>query len=234
MTSKLFSTQAASNAAVNEATDNLLSAEAQNSARATAELLRVAMAKRPQTKEDMLEVRRLSIQAFEQGNTQTAFGVAMTYLFTKEDDSAREWVSKGAEANDWRCKYANALLQSGTNLRDTLRVVAKAKYEEFASYSVEQKTPKTPDSIAPKPISMKPPVYPAGLDVVGAKGTVMAEFVVDPNGVPTKIKVLDATHPELANAVMTAVAGWRFTPGIKNGKAVSARMRVPVNFQPLK
>ncbi|MFT3781239.1 MAG: TonB family protein [Nibricoccus sp.] len=232
LTSKLFASPAVTQDVAKEATDNLLAAEAQQNARASAELLRAAMKKRPQSKEDVLNVRQLAVQAYEQGNKQTAFGVAMTYMFTREDQAGIEWLAKGAEANDWRCKYAYGLVQSGSSLKNAIAVAAKAKYEDFSAYKAAQSTDQ--NSRQPVLVSSTSPVFPAGLDIVGAKGSVMAEFVVDPSGVPTNIKILDATHPEMAKAVTDAVVQWRFTPGVKNGKAVSARMQVPVYFRGMK
>jgi len=231
MSSKLFSTPAASNAAVGEAADNLLSAEAQNNVRATSMLLRAAMAKRPQTKEDILNVRQLAMQAFEQGEKTTAFGVALTYMFTREEDNAREWLAKGAEAKDWRCQYATELLKAGNNLNTALGLASKAKNEDYKSFLVEQKAKATPGIIQPAPISMPMPRFPQGLEAAGANGTVTVEFVVNTDGSTSDIKVVNATHPEMEKAVIAVATEWKFKPAVKDGKTVRARLRQPVYFK---
>ncbi|MEY2880404.1 MAG: hypothetical protein RLZZ15_2784, partial [Verrucomicrobiota bacterium] len=57
------------------------------------------------------------------------------------------------------------------------------------------------------------------------------DFVVTDQGVPTRITVVTQTHPAFGRAASVAVAKWRFSPAVKDGRSVNASLRVPVIFQ---
>ena len=61
-------------------------------------------------------------------------------------------------------------------------------------------------------------------------GQVVIIFVVDDRGRVNRAKISRATDPVFEKAALAAVSKWKFEPGRRNGKAVSARMRVPITF----
>jgi carboxyl-terminal processing protease len=65
------------------------------------------------------------------------------------------------------------------------------------------------------------------------QGEILVDFVVRPDGTVTGAKVVRAADPRLAQLAEQAVSRWFFSPGIKNGVAVSTKMRVPIMFQGL-
>ncbi len=60
---------------------------------------------------------------------------------------------------------------------------------------------------------------------------VVLEFVVDATGKPTDIKsVTPGAHAELVSSVAAAVAQWKFSPALVDGKPVPRKVALPVNI----
>jgi TonB family protein len=53
--------------------------------------------------------------------------------------------------------------------------------------------------------------------MLSTEGSVTAEFIVNEQGKPTAIQILDASHPQLAAAAIDAVSNWRYKPATRNG-----------------
>jgi hypothetical protein len=65
----------------------------------------------------------------------------------------------------------------------------------------------------------------------GYAGTaVKLEFTIDGAGLPKDITVLDAVPVDLAKSLTTAVAGWKFQPLMREGKAISTKVVLPVRI----
>ena len=57
------------------------------------------------------------------------------------------------------------------------------------------------------------------------------EFVVDATGTPTSIKsVTPGVSAELVSSVSSAVAQWKFSPALVDGKPVARKVALPVNI----
>lgn len=78
------------------------------------------------------------------------------------------------------------------------------------------------------------PVYPDSLLAAGARGQVVAEFVVDAQGNvdPETIGIVSSTHPLFAAAVRDAVTGARFSPAYRQNRVVRQVVHLPVVFEP--
>ncbi|MBO4773726.1 MAG: energy transducer TonB [Bacteroidales bacterium] len=75
-------------------------------------------------------------------------------------------------------------------------------------------------------------VYPRAAREAGIEGTVMVEFVVEPNGKLSHVTAIRKVAPALdeeAIRVVKMMPTW--SPGKQRGKAVRARFRLPINFQ---
>lgn len=60
---------------------------------------------------------------------------------------------------------------------------------------------------------------------------VVLEFVVDITGKPTAIKAVTAgVDAELLDTVTEAVARWKFSPAVVDGKPVARKVALPVNI----
>lgn len=74
------------------------------------------------------------------------------------------------------------------------------------------------------------PDYPRGLQQEGVTGSVMIEFVVNPEGRVVRAEALRYTHREFVEPAVRAVLKWRFEPGRHHGKPTAFRMAVPIEF----
>ena len=73
--------------------------------------------------------------------------------------------------------------------------------------------------------------YPQAAIAAGIQGRLILDFIVEPDGRPTSVKVLKSLHPLCDSAAVRALRKTRFMPGRQNGEAVPVRMRLPVSFR---
>lgn len=83
----------------------------------------------------------------------------------------------------------------------------------------------------PEAIFQPPPIFPVALRKDVETARVDVEFIVTANGEVTDVQVVSATYPGFESASITGVARWQFRPGMKAGKKVNTRMRVPLIFR---
>ena len=74
------------------------------------------------------------------------------------------------------------------------------------------------------------PSYPDAMRKSGTSGSVTVEFVVDTTGRVVTAEAVRWTHREFVDPAVLAVLRWRFEPGTMNGRKVSFRMAVPIEF----
>ena len=84
----------------------------------------------------------------------------------------------------------------------------------------------------PERVGGAAPRYPPMLLAARISGQATIECIVDTLGrvEPGSIRTVRATHAMFGQAAAEAVAGWQFRPGRIAGRAVRARVHVPVNF----
>lgn len=89
-----------------------------------------------------------------------------------------------------------------------------------------------PDQLDQRPqATFQPaPTFPFEMRREAAEATVLVEFVVDAKGKVGWARVLESSHRGFEAAAIAGVSRWRFKPGMKGGRAVSTRMRVPIVF----
>ena len=81
----------------------------------------------------------------------------------------------------------------------------------------------------PPPQRTDIPRYPAEAKAAGIGGVVLAEVVVNEQGVVADARIIRSV-PMLDDAALETVKQWRFRPSIVNGRAVPSRMVVTVTF----
>ncbi len=74
------------------------------------------------------------------------------------------------------------------------------------------------------------PVYPQNMKQQGIHGDVLVDFIVDPSGTVRNAKAVRSTNREFEDSACRAVSRWKFTPGMKGGRAVHVHMQVPIVF----
>lgn len=80
-------------------------------------------------------------------------------------------------------------------------------------------------------ISRRAPLFPSALAGLVEEGNAVVEFVVNREGKVFVPRIVSASHEEFGYAAAQAVATWRFTPPLKDGKRVLALVRQPFNFK---
>ena len=96
------------------------------------------------------------------------------------------------------------------------------------AYTADQvETPAAVDTMNPVA-----PLYPDSLLRASVAGRVLVEFVVDTAGVPEMptFFVVISTHALFSESVRRAVSSARFTPAVRDGKAVRQRVQLPLAF----
>jgi TonB family protein len=83
----------------------------------------------------------------------------------------------------------------------------------------------------PEAIMQQPPVFPNHLKSEVRYAEVVVDFIVDAKGKVPWTSVHSSTHRGFEDAAVLGVSRWQFRPGMKNGKKVSTRMRVPLKFR---
>lgn len=102
------------------------------------------------------------------------------------------------------------------------RSIDSSKFKEFVDFAKLDKIPKARQQIAPR--------YPFELKRQGVSGECTVQFFVDEKGMVLDPIVVSSTHREFEKPSLDAVAQWRFSPGMKNGRAVATRMQQPIPF----
>ncbi len=76
------------------------------------------------------------------------------------------------------------------------------------------------------------PDYPEPARIVGIRGRVVLQAVIDESGRVASIEVLAVSRPDLgfSEAAIEAVSGWRYEPGRLGERPVPVRMRVLIEF----
>ncbi len=82
----------------------------------------------------------------------------------------------------------------------------------------------------PRPVIQPKPQYPIELRRAGIQGEVVVEFVVDENGNVRNPTIYRSENPGFNEAALKAIRGWRFEAGVKDGKKVKVRVRLPMPF----
>lgn len=83
----------------------------------------------------------------------------------------------------------------------------------------------------PEPIVQVAPIFPFNLKREVTEARVMVEFIVDSKGDVVAPFAVESSHRGFEEAAISGVAKWKFRPGMKGGKRVNTRMRVPLHFK---
>jgi protein TonB len=76
------------------------------------------------------------------------------------------------------------------------------------------------------------PAYPLAARKRGIEGVVRLNVEVSAEGAPTAVNLAESSgFAPLDEAALAAVRNWRFEPAKRGGKAVSARVEIPLRFK---
>jgi TonB family protein len=82
-----------------------------------------------------------------------------------------------------------------------------------------------------EPIYSPDPLYPEQARMDRVSGTARAMLVIDENGIPRDVRVLEGLGPAIDGSLTDALRQWRFGPLLLNGAPASAGVTVDVTFQ---
>jgi protein TonB len=83
----------------------------------------------------------------------------------------------------------------------------------------------------PEAVFQPAPVYPLSMKRDGVTATVVVEFVVDVQGRAVNAMATESTHRGFEEAAVIGVQKWKFRAGLRGGRKVNTRMRVPIVFK---
>jgi len=83
----------------------------------------------------------------------------------------------------------------------------------------------------PRVLSQEKPIYPHAQVANGMRGEVRLEFVVDRTGQVVNPVVVRSSNPAFDQPAIAALLKWKFEPAQVDGRAVNARMVVPMIFE---
>jgi TonB family protein len=80
------------------------------------------------------------------------------------------------------------------------------------------------------------PLYPSIARAAGVGGTVMLSAIIDEEGNVEEMRVVRAPNPDLgfSEAAISAVATWKYRPGVMHGRSVGVRLTVWIDFTPVR
>jgi TonB family protein len=84
---------------------------------------------------------------------------------------------------------------------------------------------------APGVVRKAYPQYTRAAMQARAQGVARVEFVIDAEGAPGEIRVIEAPHPDLARTAVDCVRRWRFTPAVKDGVPVAVVATMDLSFK---
>jgi TonB family protein len=83
---------------------------------------------------------------------------------------------------------------------------------------------------SPRLISDVKPQYTPGAMRRGVNGAVLLRCVVDRDGVPTRLEIVQSLDDELDQASLNVLKQWRFAPGQREGQSVLVQVDVMMAF----
>jgi TonB family protein len=125
-------------------------------------------------------------------------------------------------------------------IEDLIRVMMPPAAQVVAPQTARESPQQSPTPGALRPgngvspptvVSRREPAYTAEALRAKIQGSVSLSVVVDINGNPQNIKVVQSLDPGLDQKAIEAVRQWKFQPGQKNGQPVAVMATVQVNFR---
>lgn len=105
--------------------------------------------------------------------------------------------------------------------------------EAQAAEAPEVAAPSAGADASARPLRSPPPRYPPRALQRGESGTVLLQVEVDERGRPRRVDVVQSSRSRsLDREAVRTVERWEFSPAIRNGRAVPAKVLIPIEFNP--
>jgi periplasmic protein TonB len=93
-----------------------------------------------------------------------------------------------------------------------------------------RKKPSVKD-MPPRPVYTPDPEYTASARHDKIEGTAIIDLKLGADGIPHDMKIARSLRPDLDQKALEAVAKWRFSPAMKDGKPIPVFLSVEVAFK---
>jgi TonB family protein len=170
-------------------------------------------------------IPNLRFTAAEVGNRKVKQVVQMPFQFSLAHGpaAASDAADSGVvtfKATQPNPNAARATMTPGPGRRSEAKLPAGVYFE----YQVQKAVSPVPGNRAPR--------YPDLLRQANIEGEVLAQFIVDENGVAdsTTFTALRSTHALFTNAVLGSITSFRFNPAELNGRRVKQLVQMPFRF----
>jgi TonB family protein len=91
-----------------------------------------------------------------------------------------------------------------------------------------------PGVVPPRIVHRVEPHYVEHVSLQSPSGAVLLDAVIQEDGVPSVVRVLQSLGWEVDESAIVALEHWRFSPAMKNGMPIKVRMNVEMTFDPAK
>ena len=177
----------------------------------------------------------MAIEAIQTATVKPGYNVAVDVLIDETGKAAEVKVAESDDPTADRMLENEALLlalkaqqqprmKDGKPVKFTVRVPFNFPVEGDEGAAANK---------APKPSLSGPqtmPKFPENLVAKGENGGAILELLIGSFGNVQSVKVLNASHPEYADAAVAAVKTWTFHPAQKEGVNVDSRWRIALGF----
>jgi len=102
----------------------------------------------------------------------------------------------------------------------------------YSGAMIEEVEASAANRVLPKVLAQTPPVYPISLARSGTEGVVIVMFTVDEAGNVRDAEVASSPARALNPYAVKTVGAWKFSPGLKDGKKATFRLKAAVEFKP--
>lgn len=169
-------------------------------------------------------------------SSQAAAAMTKIFLSAKDDfaslipDYWKPCVPAGLAGKDKNCQFASDILAvPGVGITEPAAAGTATSTTEQDSL-IKQRFSVGKGISPPRVTLHKDPEFNDLARRMKYQGTAVLGLTVDPNGIPTKVHVVNPLGCGLDAQAVGAVEGWRFKPAEKDGLPVSVEIAVEVSF----
>jgi TonB family protein len=164
--------------------------------------------------------------------TLAILGIMRPEVAELAEDEILNLLQRGSDRGNFRAGELLELYIEGRSLSEAARHVLQTPFMDRYTQAHRKSVAAISDTKTRPPMALRliPPLYPTSMRLAEEEGKVLIDFVVDTTGRVRSPIVLESTHPAFSEKALHAVRRWRFDPGIKEGRLVNTKMRIPVIF----
>ncbi|MBC2605206.1 TonB family protein [Pelagicoccus albus] len=149
--------------------------------------------------------------------------VLVDMQLSEEQEELRELVEQGL--------YAMRLTPS-TQGGESVCFTLKTKIQLKSDFDLSELFELSDVDMKPQALVMATPLYPFSMQSKKARGRVVVQFILGPNGKVYRAHAISSTHYEFEEPAILCVEESVWQPARKNGTPVACKIRIPIQFAP--